>query len=209
MRIGISQRVDTVPHYHEVRDGLDHQWIPFLEQIGLQVVLIPNRLKDPAAYYRDLNIQGLVLSGGNDPAVLENASNVSEARDETESKLIEEARNSGHSIVGVCRGMQFLCLTFGESLSRIEGHVAQRHSLICSTNFNYPNGIEVNSYHNWALKTLTDESHFERLAYTADQSIEAVKHQSEPIYGIMWHPEREAQYSEYDLNFFKNIFTHD
>ena len=31
MRVALSQRVDTIPHYHEVRDGLDHKWIPFLD----------------------------------------------------------------------------------------------------------------------------------------------------------------------------------
>ena len=209
MRIAISQRVDTVPHYHEVRDGLDHQWIPFLEQIGLQVVLISNQLKDPSAYYRDLQIEGLILSGGNDPALLEQASNVSEERDSTETALIKTAQALGHPIVGVCRGMQYLCLQFGEKLNRIEGHVAQRHQLICEADFDYPNGVEVNSYHNWALTELQPDSPFQSMAHTKDHSIEAIKHKSAPIHGIMWHPEREKHFSENDLNFFKKIFSHD
>ncbi|MBN38074.1 MAG: glutamine amidotransferase [Opitutae bacterium] len=209
MRVAISQRVENVSHYHELRDCLDHQWIPFLEQIGLQVVLIPNQLKDPSAYYRDLNIKGLILSGGNDPALLEQARNVSKERDVTEAALIKTARALGHPIVGVCRGMQYLCLQLGEKLRRIEGHVAQRHTLICETGFTYPDGIEVNSYHNWALTELSPKSPFQRMAQTKDNSIEAIKHRTDPIYGIMWHPEREKYYSEHDLNFFKNIFIHD
>lgn len=209
MRVGISQRVDTVPHYHEVRDGLDHKWIPFLEQIELQPVLIPNQLKDPSAYYKDLKIEGLILSGGNDPAILENASNVSAERDATEALLIKLAQSKRHPILGVCRGMQYLSLQFGEKLSRIEGHVAQRHKLICESAFAYPDGLEVNSYHNWALKELSSDSPFQIMAYTKDNSIEAIRHRTEPIHGIMWHPEREKQYSEYDLNFFKNIFSND
>ena len=209
MRIAISQRVDNVPLYHEVRDGLDHQWIPFLEQIGLQVVLIPNQLKDPSAYYLDLEIQGLILSGGNDLSILEQASNVSVERDTTEVALIKTAQELGHPIVGVCRGMQYLCLQFGEKLNRIVGHVAQRHQLICEADFDYPDGVEVNSYHNWALTKLQPNSPFQRMAYTKDSSIEAIKHQNAPIHGIIWHPEREKQYSEYDLNFFKKIFSHD
>ena len=209
MRIAISQRVDTVPHYHEVRDGLDHQWIPFLEQIGLQVVLISNQLRDPLSYYRDLEIEGLILSGGNDPASLEQPSNVSEERDATEAALIKIAQSMGHPIVGVCRGMQYLCLQYGENLHRIEGHVAQRHPLICESDFDYPDGIEVNSYHNWALTELQSNSPFQCMARTKDHSIEAIKHRSGPIHGIMWHPEREKHYSEHDLNFFKKIFSHD
>ena len=209
MRIAISQRVDIVPHYHEVRDGLDHKWIPFLEQIGLQVVLVPNQLKDPSAYYRDLSIEGLILSGGNDPASLDQATNVSEERDATEAALIKTAQSLGQPILGVCRGMQYLCLQFGEKLNRIEDHVAQRHQLICEADFDYPNGIEVNSYHNWALTELQLNSPFQRMAYTKNHSIEAIKHRSEPIHGIMWHPERENHYSDYDLNFFKKIFRHD
>ena len=209
MRIAISQRVDIVPHYHEVRDGLDHKWIPFLEQIGLQVVLVPNQLKDPSAYYSDLSIEGLILSGGNDPASLEQATNVSEERDATEAALIKTAQSLGQPILGVCRGMQYLCLQFGEKLNRIEDHVAQRHQLICEADFDYPNGIEVNSYHNWALTELQSNSPFQSMAYTRDHSIEAIKHRSEPIHGIMWHPEREKHYSNYDLNFFKKIFSYD
>lgn len=209
MRVGISQRVDTVPDYHEVRDGLDHQWIPFLEQIGVQVVLIPNKLKAPADYYCDLNIEGLILSGGNDPATLEQANNASNERDVTESALLKVAQDKGHPIVGVCRGMQYLCMQFGEQLNRIEGHVANRHTLICARDFAYPDEFEVNSYHNWALMQLRANSPLEIMAKTRDQSIEAIKHQSKPIYGIMWHPEREIPYSEHDLNFFSNIFSND
>jgi putative glutamine amidotransferase len=56
---------------------------------------------------------------------------------------------------------------------------------------------------------LRANSPLEIMANTRDQSIEAIKHQSKPIYGIMWHPERETPYSEHDLNFFTNIFSND
>ncbi|MDB4513372.1 gamma-glutamyl-gamma-aminobutyrate hydrolase family protein [Akkermansiaceae bacterium] len=209
MRIGLSQRVDTFTGYREVRDSLDQQWISFLEEAGFQVVLIPNQLKDPENYYRDLQIKGLILSGGNDPAVLKNAKNVSDARDRVEATLIHYARSLGQPILGVCRGMQYLCLELGEELKRIEGHVSKRHRLICEPDFFYPNGHQVNSYHNWALTRLKKNSPLRAMAKTADQSIEAVQHRNESIYGIMWHPERESKFSRYDLNFFQKVFKND
>lgn len=209
MRVGVSQRVDKVSHYYETRDGLDHRWIHFLEQVGLQVLVIPNQIKDPASYYLDLQLEGLILTGGNDPAQLENSSNVSVVRDRTEATLLSLASGLGHPILGVCRGMQYLCLQLGEQLSRTEGHVSRRHSLICDPEFPYPNGHEVNSYHNWALKSLRECSPFKIMAQTDDNSIEAIQHKTEPTFGIMWHPEREKEFLTQDLNFFKRVFNND
>jgi gamma-glutamyl-gamma-aminobutyrate hydrolase PuuD len=209
MRIGISQRVDSVPDYHEIRDGLDHQWILFLEQVGLQVVVLPNRLINPAQYYEDLQLEGLILSGGNDPGMLQNPVNLSEERDFTELTLLNTAIRNNHPVVGVCRGMQFMCLQSGEKLSKIEGHVASRHHINTFHGFQYPSGHEVNSYHNWALKSLSSASPWQILARTDDASIEAVGHKNQKLHGIMWHPERESDFSKYDINYFKDIFKND
>jgi gamma-glutamyl-gamma-aminobutyrate hydrolase PuuD len=209
MRIGVTLRVDTVAHYCEVRDGLDHQWISFLERVKVQVVLIPNQLKNPEAYYHDLSLQGLLLTGGNDPGSLENPVNISVERDQTEAALFNAARSSKHPVIGVCRGMQFMCLQTGEQLQKIENHVAKRHPILSKNGFGYPQNWEVNSFHNWALIQLRKESMWQKQALSPDGCIEAIKHKSENIHGIMWHPEREPNFSSHDINFFKTIFSND
>ena len=36
-------------------------------------------------------------------------------------------------------------------------------------------------------------------------SVEAVKHESLPLWGVMWHPEREEPFTGEDLDFFRNV----
>ena len=46
----------------------------------------------------------------------------------------------------------------------------------------------VNSYHSQSIKSLGPN--MVALAVDTDNHIEAFKHTSKPIYGIVWHPER-------------------
>jgi putative glutamine amidotransferase len=63
---------------------------------------------------------------------------------------------------------------------------------------------EVNSYHNYGIKTATKE--LEVIAKTDDGIIEAVCHKKYPIYAIMWHPEREKNFNKNDIKFCNLIF---
>ena len=79
----------------------------------------------------------------------------------------------------------------GATLSKVSGHVHSRHKL---------NGIissEVNSYHNYAIKTCP--KNYTVLAKTCDQSIEAIRHAWLPWEGWMWHPEREWGFARDDV----------
>ena len=44
-------------------------------------------------------------------------------------------------------------------------------------------------------------------AQTSDGVIEAIRHESLPIVGTMWHPEREADFVPRDVNRVKELFT--
>ena len=63
-RIGISQRVDTAPHYKERRDGLDQRWAPLLETLGFWPVIIPNTLQNVSGFIKEMGVEGLIFFWG-------------------------------------------------------------------------------------------------------------------------------------------------
>ena len=209
MKIGITQRVDKVIDYNEIRDGLDQNWIHLLNIVGLDVIPIPNQIKNVKEFYLNLGIEGIILTGGNDLYELKTNNNVSLERDNVEKVLFEVAKDLGHPILGVCRGMQHICMILGERIVKINSHVSKRHNLRIKGLIEYPMNYEVNSFHNWGLKKLKPSTDLIVLAYTSDGSIEAVRHKNKRIFGIMWHPEREQKFSEFDIQFIKHIFLND
>lgn len=210
MRIAITQRVDVIKDYNETRDALDQRWVELLNCVNIEVVVIPNQLKNVKDYYKRLSLNGLILTGGNDLEVLATKNNVSTARDNVERELFSIAQELNHPILGVCRGMQYLCVLLGENLVKVDGHVREKHMIYFDKGFNlYPNNIIVNSFHEWAPVSLKSKSSLEVIARSKDGVIECVKHKTERIYGIMWHPERETPFSPNDLKFIKHVFKLD
>jgi putative glutamine amidotransferase len=63
---------------------------------------------------------------------------------------------------------------------------------------------EANSYHGFSLASCPEG--FEVLAQSEDGEIEAIRHQSLPWEGWMWHPEREALFSARDVQRIKALF---
>lgn len=191
-RIAISQRYDQVPGRNEWRDALDAQWAALLESLNFVPVLIPGHLVDVAGYLAELNIDGLILSGGNDIGL-------APQRDNTEAKALAYADKFSLPVLGVCRGMQFLVTREGGLLQPCEGHVACYHALEGA--WASEQGIlHVNSYHNLAIFMNDCPGIFEVLASTSDGVVEALRHQVKNWLGIMWHPEREAPFNLSDLN---------
>jgi len=94
--------------------------------------------------------------------------------------------------------MQLMSTAAGTGLSRISGHVAARHYLQGDYNW------EVNSYHTAALTEVPRQ--YLVLAKAPDRSIEAIRHNTLPWEGWMWHPEREAPYSSNDICEIQRIF---
>ena len=64
--------------------------------------------------------------------------------------------------------------------------------------------MEVNSFHNALEK---EPSEFEVSARAEDGVIEAIRHKTLPWLGLMWHPEREKEFREEDLNTIKALFA--
>ena len=196
-RVGLTQRVVHLSDRDERRDALAQAWVPLLEQIPALAIPIPNRLTDPVAFVRDMAIDLLILTGGNDLTHLEGAHDISPERDHTEGALLAYAEQRAVPVLGVCRGMQMLVHHHGGSVERVDGHVAVPH-LVASTASGSPSpplwpvahGRTVNSFHGWGVRATGMPSGWHALATAPDGTIEAVAHPTLPLVGIMWHPER-------------------
>ena len=129
MRIGITQRVEFFRAYQEKRDCLDQRWITLIAKAGLDIIIIPNALPNIDKWLEDKNIEGLILTGGNDLSELENAQNFDLDRDKTERKILQWASKNRIPTLGVCRGMQMMNFFLKGKLSKIENHAGINHAI--------------------------------------------------------------------------------
>lgn len=210
LKIGITQRVESVPGYHEIRDCLDQQWSILLQELDILLIPIPNQLSNPELFFEAIGMNGFILSGGNDIASAPGATNFSLARDLTERKILDYAFEKKLPLFGVCRGIQMMNVYLGGTLTRVENHVATRHQVTILNN-GFFNGntvekIEVNSYHHMGFGENELGENLQKMAWADDDTIEAVYHKTLPWMGIMWHPEREKKINPADLLLIQHIF---
>jgi len=211
----LSQRIDEYPDRKERRDALDQAMVRFVNQAGYIPMVVPNSLVDTSlidvspvirdmvsfltpkvgssleAFLEKVNPDGIILTGGNDVGTCID-------RDITEAILIRYAIKNELPLIGICRGMQMLGVYAGAELVEVNHHVRTRHFLTGKYTH------EVNSYHTNSLVHLPDE--FIVSATSEDGVIEAIKHRVLPLYGWMWHPERETPFNEIDLLNFRILF---
>lgn len=201
-RIGLTQRVEEVEAYEERRDCLDQRWAPLVQSFGLDPVPLSNLIDDVDAYVDRLELDGIVLTGGNDFAHLEGGTNVAPERDRFERALLEAAIDRGLPVLGVCRGLQLINLHCGGSIGEIGDHVAVDHDLEIDPDVasieELPTRVTVNSYHGYGITEADLGAELAVAGRSPDGSIEWVEHERQPITGIMWHPERESPSAELD-----------
>ncbi len=193
--LAITQRVSVDPR-GERRDCLDQNWTSFLHACGLVPVPLPNMAAAAQSICRVIPLAGIVLSGGDD---LVPYGGSAPERDATENALIELAEEQGVPLLGVCRGMQAIQHRFGIELTRVSAHVT------CAQRIRIDGAwATVNSYHRWGARETCDP--LEVWATAEDGVIEAVRHTSRPMLGIMWHPERLSPHAESDTSLFSRFF---
>tara|TARA_B110000014_G_C20125400_1_gene599009 strand:- start:3803 stop:4447 length:645 start_codon:yes stop_codon:yes gene_type:complete len=204
-RIGISSRIMNIEKFDEKRDAISHDWIDFLQKLEILPIIIPNKLKDVDEYISTLNLNGIILSGGD---------NIGEfpERDKTEIRIIDYSTKNNIPILGVCRGMQLINEFFsGKNIkSNNLNHVGKYHNVkVKNSNFKDILGeeLEVNSFHNNLIKKEDVGQELEIFAESEeDSTIEGYFHKRYPIIGIMWHPERdqEQEYQSKIINILYN-----
>jgi len=190
-----TQRVDLIESYNERRDCADHNIARFILACGFLPVAVNNVPEYVVDFINHVKPQGIILTGGND--IAKYGGNAPE-RDETEYKLIKLALEKDIPILGFCRGAQIIADYFDSNLTRVNNHVALRHSITGEISG------EVNSFHNYAIEALPES--FTILARSDDNIIEAYKHKDKKVFGIMWHLERETPFSQNDIDFVTHIF---
>lgn len=187
--VAVSQRVDLHPERRERRDALDQRVGWWLAQAGYCPLPVPNTLAggpggaDLPAWLAATGAAAVVLSGGNDLGQ-------APERDATERGLLAYASAHRLPLLGICRGMQMMGGWAGARLKPVVGHVRTRHAL--SGRIAGP----ANSFHVLALAACPPG--YLTLATSEDGEIEAMRHRELPWEGWMWHPEREAVFSERD-----------
>ena len=189
--VAVSQREDYYLERNETRDALDQRLAAFILICGHIPVPVPNALGGTICDWLTIvRPAAVVLSGGNDIGQFAK-------RDDTEDALLKYAQERHIPVLGVCRGMQMMAHWAGTGLHPVQGHVRTRHLLSGEISG------EVNSYHGFALAGCPTD--FEVLARSEDDEIEAIRHQSLPWEGWMWHPEREATFAERDIQRLKAL----
>jgi N5-(cytidine 5'-diphosphoramidyl)-L-glutamine hydrolase len=201
MRLGLTQRVVVVPEYGERRDCLDQAWTDLTETCGGVILPLANRIAEVPDYLRSLDLDGLILTGGNDLSDAPQASDKAPERDRFERAAVNFCLEQGLPVLGVCRGLQLLNLHFGGTLERVADHAGIRHQVIPQEGNTWfdPAPFEVNSYHNFTVQTRGLSDSLKALACTGDGGVEAFEHTHLPILAMMWHPEREAPFLERDI----------
>lgn len=198
--IAVSQSVEVIKECDECRDYLDQRWFLFLSECGFLPLLIPNNVscaKDILINFHINQLNGILLTGGND---LSSYGGNAPERDKTEYFLIDFAISKNLPLIGICRGMQMIQHFFGVELKPVEGHIKKDHLVKDEDGKMF----EVNSYHKFGTTETIPE--LEIKAKADDEVIESVCHKVFPIYGFMWHPERNRPFVQKDVDFFKKFY---
>lgn len=206
--IGITQRVEPVPHYSERRDCLDQRWTTFISELGYLAQPLPNLpTQQVPVLIENTELDAIFLSGGNTIAGLDPAAaNAAPERDAFEATLIDKALEKDIPVIGICRGMQMLNFHLGGTLVRTDGHAGGRHPLdIIRKDYAFPG--TVNSYHNWVIPQQGLAKGLTALARDDEGNIEAFEHTDYRLSGIMWHPEREYPFDPLDIQFIKKFLS--
>ena len=166
MKILISQIEYVRPPRNFVFDALERVYYDFL--VGHELVVAPNINK---VVHNDYDC--LVLTGGPD----------SVSRNSTENLLYADAIKKGKPVIGICHGAFVINDLCGGELGSIEGHVDKDIEITLEGNKH-----TVKCYHSQSIKVLAED--FVAIAHDNNGSIEAFKHNTLPVWGIVWHPER-------------------
>lgn len=211
MKIAITMRSVVNETYFEQRDALARDWPGFLQKLFPEIVLIPicNVPESAAALLGSLDVEGVILSSGNDWGE-------SPERDRTEENVLHYCKERRIPLLGICRGLQVLNVMFGGEINHNlhacgrGNHVAVTHQVsLCQGPFRDLFGrdaITVNSFHNHGVIQEQVAAALVPFAMAEHGVVEGMYHPDLPIAAVQWHPERQNPDATCDELLFSRFF---
>ena len=209
--IGVAARMLTEKGVKKLFVNLSY--IEALESIGVVPVLLTSiaNIDEVMA-----GCDGFLLPGGADVDPHRYGENddgskdVDERIDDIDEKVVRYALYSRKPLLGICRGIQSLNVFAGGTLyQNIPGHsrIEEGHEVevFDSRLLSLSGKIIVNSYHHQAVNIVAPG--FKVTARSNDGTIEAIEHESLPVFAVQWHPEKlpDSPYSKAVFNSFKAL----
>jgi GMP synthase (glutamine-hydrolysing) len=159
--------------------------------------------------YKEPDLHGRVDESGPDLVILTGSSALL-SKPRTHEQFQPEmslVRNAKFPILGICYGHQIIGSAFGvplrdlgQMLRRYEKvSIIQKHPLFDGL----PSDLVVAESHRQELTNVPDE--FQHLAQSPTSKIEAMVHQSKPVYGVQFHPERSDDAHPHGRMIIQNI----
>lgn len=124
-----------------------------------------------------------------------------------DKEIVDYAVKTKKPLLGICRGHQSINVFLGGKLHQDIGNdhrgIINGHKVHSIPNgiLNLPEDMIVNSYHHQAVKTAAPN--MQVICYHEDGTAEAIIHDTLPIIGIQWHPERLPESIESKIIFDK------
>jgi gamma-glutamyl-gamma-aminobutyrate hydrolase PuuD len=205
----VTTRICNENAHSEIRDSLAHDWyrifnyfkiIPLLFCNGLNIKLIKEQICND-------NCLGVIMTGGNSLSEIDENLPLSKIRDFNEKTLLNLAMENNKPILAVCRGMQLIAHLNGYKLIKTQNHAGTHHQIRARKNiFGILNNQYVNSYHDYAISENKSLEKFDIIAQDENGNIESFMDNNRKIVGIMWHPERDEHFLNYNKKIFKYLF---
>lgn len=208
-KILITSRLIKKASFDETHFSLDVRWLDFFEKCNLQPIVVPPRVKVLKEIFKSLEFDGILLTGGGDIAEL---GGCDYERDDVETYLICKSIRMGLPLIGICRGMQKIQAYFGENnFENITNNISKRQkTLFYLDSFPFLDvfGVKkkfINSYHHYGVRK-NSLKNFNTLSISDSGVIKAIHHKNMKILGLMWHPERNFPFSNFDIKIFKKYY---
>ena len=187
MKIAIVTTRSLLSEFKESHQSVSSNLLELLSTLGLYPIVLSNNEFGLSDLIELLDPSLIVLSGGENFG--DNAT-----RDEFEFGLLEIAENKSIPVIGICRGMQIMCIYGGGTIKNIDGHVGVSHKI---NQIHTDQMVPVNSFHNNGIDFLPEI--FKVNCKAEDDSIESFYHITLPWLCIKWHPERENGMNSNDI----------
>ncbi len=162
-------------------DSFTYNLVQYLSELGAELKVFRND-EISVDELLDLKPQGIVLSPG--PGRPENAGIMNE--------LIKKV-NGTIPILGVCLGYQAIAQVYGGKITYaptlMHGKTSQIIHKKSNLFKNLPNPFVATRYHSLIVEKESLPEEFIITAYTEDDIIMAIEHNSLPIFGVQFHPE--------------------